>query len=193
MIEIYFGERIIYLTDEDESFYAHYENRNQLKNLVEKFRNSEHKELYIYGSDLNTLFQNFKFLFKYEEAAGGLVLNSRQQILVIKNHGFWQLPKGHVENNETFAETAIREVTEECNISSPTVINQLPSTFHCFLINNKWHLKRTYWFKMMLKKAETPKPQKSEGITEAKWVDKNDMTEIYNNSYKNLAPIWAFV
>ena len=193
MIEIYFGERIIYLTDEKEEFYAHFENRKQLKELVKKFRDSEHKKLYISCPDLNNLFQNFKSLFIFEEAAGGLVLNGRKQILVIKNRDFWQLPKGHVEEDETYSEAAIREVMEECNIGAPVIINQLPSTFHTFKVKDKWHLKRTYWFKMVYKGIDKPKPQEKEGITEAKWINKEDMTEIYKNSYKNLTPIWSHI
>jgi ADP-ribose pyrophosphatase YjhB (NUDIX family) len=190
MIEVYFGKRIIHLTDVEEPFYAHFKDRSQLKELVDKFIEGDYEELYITSSDINQLFQNFKSLFKYEEAAGGLVVNSMRQILVIKNYGFWQLPKGHVEENETYAETAIREVVEECGIDEPIVVNQLPSTYHTFKPNNKWHLKRTNWFKMMYKGHEKPKPQTEEGITEAKWVDRKDLPKIFKNTYQNLMQIW---
>jgi len=193
MIKIYFGNRIIHLTDENEPFYAHFKDRNQLRKLIEKFENGNHPELFIHSDDLNSLFLNFKLLFKYEEAAGGLKLNSLHQILVIKNYGYWQLPKGHVEENETFAETAIREVTEECNIEAPTIIEQLPATFHTFKKHGKWHLKKTVWFKMMYKGLKKPMPLEKEGITEAKWIDKKNMHEIYTNTYKNLTSIWAHI
>ncbi|MBN2892878.1 MAG: NUDIX domain-containing protein [Bacteroidales bacterium] len=190
MIEIYFGSRVVYLTDEEEPYYAHFVDRNQLKNLVSKFQDGNYEKLYISNSDLNLLFQNFKSLFMYEEAAGGLVINSSKQILAIKNHDTWQLPKGHVQENESYAEAALREVVEECSISEPTIIDQLPSTFHTFRIRDKWHLKRTYWFKMMYKRNEKPIPQAEEGITEAKWFDKKDLYLILENTYKNLMPIW---
>ena len=42
---------------------------------------------------------------------------SDDKILIVKhNLGHWDFPKGHVENNETEEETAIREVKEETNI-----------------------------------------------------------------------------
>ena len=47
MIEVYFGKRIIHLTDEEESFYAHFEDRNQLKKMVDKFIDSDYEKLYI--------------------------------------------------------------------------------------------------------------------------------------------------
>lgn len=37
-------------------------------------------------------------------------------LLVLHNKGHWGMPKGHVEDNETEIETAIREVKEETNI-----------------------------------------------------------------------------
>lgn len=190
MIEIYFGHRVIALTDEQESYYAHFENRNQLKELIEKFQAGSYEKLVISSSDLNTLFQNFKSLFAFEEAAGGLVVNKARKVLVIKNRDVWQLPKGHVDNDETYSETAIREVMEECGIKEPTVIEQLPTTFHTFKSKDKWHLKRTHWFKMMYHGTEKPQPQAEEGITEAIWMDKKDLHKVYENTYKNLMKIW---
>lgn len=193
MIEIYFGSRILYLTDEFEPFYAQFKDRKTLMQLVLKFAVGDYEELYIYSSDLNNLYQNFKSIFIYEKAAGGLVLNSLYQVLLIKNNEVWQLPKGHVEKGETYTEAAIREVIEECSIKNPTIIEQLPSTFHTFKIDDVWHLKRTYWFKMIYKGSEKPKPQAKEGITEAKWVDKYSFGEIYSNTYKNLMKIFEYI
>ncbi len=193
MIKIYFSNRIIYLTDEDEPFYAHYKDRNHLKILVNKFIDGNYPSLFISHSDLNELFQIFKTLFIYEEAAGGLVLNNSRKVLAIKNRNVWQLPKGHVKPNESYTEAAIREVMEECNIKEPIIIEQLISTFHCFKEKDNWHLKRTYWFKMLYKHTENPAPLTEEGITEAKWVDKNDLHEIFENTYPNLIEIWDLV
>jgi len=190
MIEIYFGPRVLYLTDEFEPFYAQFKDRKTLMQLVFKFAEGDYEELYIYSSDLNNLYQNFKSIFIYEEAAGGLVLNSLHQVLMIKNNDVWQLPKGHVEKGETYTEAAIREVTEECYIKNPIIIEQLPATFHTFKKENIWHLKRTNWFKMIYKGTEKPIPQTKEGITEAKWVDKYSFGEIYSNTYKNLMKIF---
>jgi 8-oxo-dGTP pyrophosphatase MutT (NUDIX family) len=58
---------------------------------------------------------------KYEKSCGAIVYRKYHgniQILLIKhiNSGHWSFPKGHVENNETEPETAIREIMEETNI-----------------------------------------------------------------------------
>jgi 8-oxo-dGTP pyrophosphatase MutT (NUDIX family) len=188
-IEVFFGDRIIFLTDQTEDFYAHFKNRKQLSELVKKFENSEYDKLYICHENLNELFTNFKSLFIHKKAAGGLVINSMRKILFIKNRGIWQLPKGHVEENETISDAAIREVMEETGISAPTIIKELPQTFHTFLKNGKMHLKQTFWFKMLYKGHEQLVPQTKENITDAAWLDKNDIAKIYDNIYPNLLKI----
>ncbi len=193
MIEVYFGKRIIYLTDEKQEFYAHYKDRKQLRKLIEKFDAGHYESLYITSDDLNDLFQNFKSVFKFETAAGGLVINSMRKVLVIKNRGIWQLPKGHVEEGETISEAAIREVEEECGILSPIIIEQLPYTFHTFKKKEKLYLKQTFWFKMMYKGREKLVPQIKEGITEAIWIEKSELPEIRKNTYENLSDIWNYV
>lgn len=192
MIEIFFGKRIIYLTDEKEPYYAKFKDRKQLKELVAKFSNGHYETLYITSDDLNDLFQNFKSIFIFETAAGGLVVNSSKRILTIKSRGIWQLPKGHVEEGETISEAATREVAEETGIGEPTIIEHLPSTFHTFSRNDKLHLKQTFWFKMIYKGNEKPKPQINEGITEATWIDRSELKEIKLNTYDNLLKIWDY-
>ena len=54
---------------------------------------------------------------KTEKACGAVIENEDGKILVIfQNNGFWGFPKGHVEENETEAETAVREVFEETGL-----------------------------------------------------------------------------
>ncbi len=193
IIEIYFGKRILFLTDNQNPYYLKYEGRQQLKKIVDDFKQQKTQQLYISAKDLNELFLNFKSLFIYEEAAGGLVINSNHQILAIKNRGLWQLPKGHVEENESYAEAAVREVMEETGIDEPIIVEELPSTFHTFSEKNKWFLKRTYWFRMLYKKNTKPKPQSEEGITQAIWINKKDLWIVLDNTYENLKKIWNII
>lgn len=189
-IEIFFGKRKLFLTDDKKAECVIYENRKQLKILVDDFKIGPKKELFIYSENLNELFINFKSIFVYKEAAGGLVVNELHQILAIKNRELWQLPKGHVEEGETYSDAAIREVQEECGISNPIIIKELPSTFHTFSDGQKWFLKRTYWFKMLYEGTEIPVPQLEEGITNAIWIDKKNLWLIYDSTYENLIEIW---
>ena len=43
--------------------------------------------------------------------AGGIVINPKKGIAIVnQNHDSWSLPKGHVEDNETLVQAAIREI-----------------------------------------------------------------------------------
>ena len=53
---------------------------------------------------------------KYEKSCGCIIIDNRKVLLVKQTSGDWGFPKGHVENNETEIETAIRETKEETNI-----------------------------------------------------------------------------
>lgn len=53
---------------------------------------------------------------KKEKSCGCIILDNDKVLLVQQTKGHWGLPKGHVEENETEKETAIREVKEETNI-----------------------------------------------------------------------------
>ena len=53
----------------------------------------------------------------YEKSCGCIIINENNKILLIHQlKGHWGLPKGHVEDNETEEQTAIREVKEETNL-----------------------------------------------------------------------------
>lgn len=60
-----------------------------------------------------------------EKSCGCVLYRIGQElrVLVIKQarNGNWSFPKGHVENNETEIETAIREVKEEVGISADPI------------------------------------------------------------------------
>ena len=58
---------------------------------------------------------------KKEKSCGALVvrrIGDEPEVLLIKHRGgHWAFPKGHVENNETEEETAVREVQEETGLT----------------------------------------------------------------------------
>jgi len=51
-----------------------------------------------------------------EKSCGAIVINEGKVLLVKQNLGHYGFPKGHMEENETEDETAVREVKEETNI-----------------------------------------------------------------------------
>lgn len=59
---------------------------------------------------------------KEEKSCGAVIWRQenggRQYLLVRHNGGHWSFPKGHVEDNETEAETAAREIREETGLTA---------------------------------------------------------------------------
>lgn len=57
---------------------------------------------------------------KFEKSCGAIIVrknNDAFETLLIKMvKGHWSFPKGHVENDETEVETALREIKEETNL-----------------------------------------------------------------------------
>ncbi len=129
----------------------------------------------------------FKSSFKYIIAAGGVVYNSNDEILVIFRNGKWDLPKGKLEKGEDIPTCAIREVEEECGVSDLKITKELPSTYHCYQSKKgNWILKRTYWYKMMCQYSGELAPQTEEGIEIVEWFHKERYPEIKSNTYNSI-------
>lgn len=63
---------------------------------------------------------------KKTQSAGGIVLNTKKQVLVVNQKGTsWSLPKGHIEAGESALEAAKREIKEESGINQLTYIKDL--------------------------------------------------------------------
>lgn len=48
-----------------------------------------------------------------------MLINDKEQVVLAYNDKIWQLPGGHVENNEDLSLTLIREIEEETGIKLP--------------------------------------------------------------------------
>ena len=63
-------------------------------------------------------------------AAGGIVMNPKQEILWIFRRGFWDLPKGKLDPGETIPQCALREVEEETGINDIQLNELITITYH---------------------------------------------------------------
>lgn len=132
--------------------------------------------------------KEFSECFKIIYAAGGIVKDQDGKILIIKRHGKFDLPKGKVEEFENLKEAALREVYEECGISTCVLVSDQPIiTYHTYTIDAHRVLKKTHWF-LMTTNHEPGKliPQTEEGITEVFWVDPSELKTIFTNTYPNI-------
>lgn len=107
--------------------------------------------------------------FRQVGAAGGLVINEHQEMLLIHRRGMWDLPKGKLEPGESVEENALREVEEETGITGPKLGKLLPPTYHIYP-QKGWILKTTHWFLMEVAGAGPLVPQVEEEIHAAEWV-----------------------
>jgi len=120
------------------------------------------------------------------EAAGGLVYNKEDELLMIFRNRKWDLPKGKKEKGEGIESCAKREVQEECGVSNLEITEKLMDTYHIYTHKGKKVLKRTFWYKMKTNFVGELTPQTKEGITKVEWVMHEDLEEKLKNSYGNI-------
>lgn len=111
---------------------------------------------------------------KTEISAGGVVVRKRKksrQVLLMKDmKGNWTFPKGIIEKDEVPELAAKREVLEEVGIKSLKLIKTL-TPIHYMYKRGDLISKTVHYFLFQSLKNEALKPQKEEGVREAKWVN----------------------
>lgn len=110
-------------------------------------------------------------------AAGGLVINEQGELLLMKRRGFWDLPKGKVDDGETLEQAAVREVQEETGLQAVFLGEFLTTTYHGYLLKNQRCLKPSHWFWMKVTGKPVVSPQIEEDITEIIWISKEEVED----------------
>ena len=151
--------------------------------------NSAIRNYNFYHTDIKLLFNSFASMFRIIEAAGGLVQNKDKKFLFIFRNGKWDLPKGKIERNEKKEDAAIREVEEECGLTSLKITEPLTITYHIYSLEEKLVLKRTYWFNMNCNYSGKLIPQHEEGITKAEWISKKNFKKVFANTYESILEV----
>ncbi|MDR2927014.1 MAG: NUDIX domain-containing protein [Cytophagaceae bacterium] len=202
MYKVFFKDRVIIITDcidtalsPDFGAILKYSNNGELMNFIASFeKNDKIRSAYIYGHNRHEIFRNFRSCFKNLLAAGGLVWDStKENILVMKRLGVFDLPKGKVEPFETFEEAALREVQEECGITALSVIGEITTTFHTYRLTDAFILKETRWFEMINFKEEALTAQKEENIESVFWAKPSQLPEIVQNTYHSIVDVLKLV
>jgi 8-oxo-dGTP pyrophosphatase MutT (NUDIX family) len=120
------------------------------------------------------------------EAAGGLVFNEKNELLVIFRRGFWDLPKGKVDDGETLEQCAVREVQEETGLQNIKLGAFLTTTYHTYDLKGQTILKPSHWFRMENLGNETLIPQTEEDITAIKFVSKEIAYSLLDKMYPTI-------
>ena len=189
MYKVFVNDNPIILTDSDEFSEGfkvfNFDEINIIK-WVEKLLLEENIAIILKCESLKNKWNEFKNLFNIEVAAGGKVLNDQNEVLFIFRNGKWDLPKGKLEQNESLAVCAVREVQEECGINNISLINALDTTYHIFKRDNTLFLKITHWFLMKTNFNGELKPQLNEGIEKAMFKNEIEIENALKNTYKNI-------
>ncbi|AYD47167.1 MAG TPA: NUDIX domain-containing protein [Arachidicoccus soli] len=124
-------------------------------------------------------------------AAGGLVTNESGYLLMIFRRGFWDLPKGKLDEGESIEQCAIREVEEETGLSNIDLGKLIGITFHDYF--DKWTnqnvTKETHWFEMHVSNNQQLIPQTEEDIEKIEWVNSSIAKKYLQDSYTNIVDI----
>ncbi len=148
------------------------------------------QKIYIPSDDIEGTYRRVCKEFKEVNAAGGLVSNRRGDYLLINRNSLWDLPKGHQEEGEDIAVTALREVQEETGVLALELKDLICITDHTYVRNGIWHLKHTWWYDMLYTDPVDLTPQREEDITKAAWVAKSSLPPYLQNSYPSIVEVF---
>jgi 8-oxo-dGTP pyrophosphatase MutT (NUDIX family) len=161
-----------------------------LMNYIELLeKNKHHDGIIIQADNVDQLWRDFKSLYNYIKAGGGLVLNPFGKVLLIFRRGVWDLPKGKQDPGETLAQTAVREVCEETGLIDLELIERLNNGYHCYLMSKQRTLKRTRWYLMKTTSPDQLVLQKEEGIQDAAWFDPREIPTLNMPMYNNIRDV----
>ena len=97
-------------------------------------------------------------------SCGGIVIYKWKILLLYKNQNGrymgWVLPKGTVEEGETYRQTALREVKEESGANA-SIIKYVGTSHYSFNIPEDIVEKEAHWY-LMMADSYYSKPQKEE-------------------------------
>jgi 8-oxo-dGTP pyrophosphatase MutT (NUDIX family) len=186
MYEIYINDHPLIITENEipwwpevdtaERIIAGYPLKTKfLYNYIDKLEKAPVPTAIILNTDNpKEAFKSFKESFKKIKAAGGLVTNDKNDLLLIWRRGYWDMAKGKLDNGETQKEAAVREVKEETGIKNLELGSHAGTTWHMYrLESGKRVLKKNKWYFMKSNDTDFV-PEVSEDIEKVIWVPFNE-------------------
>ena len=139
-------------------------------------------------AEWNRFAQDFRII----HAAGGIVADENDDVLMIFRYGCWDFPKGKVEKGEDWETAALREVEEETGLHGITLAEPLPNTYHTYTLHGTPILKITHWYAMNAPQQSLT-PQTEEDISQAVWVPRTEVADHLQDSYPSLRELWTTI
>ncbi len=199
-IKIYFNDKPLFLCDNiDETIepYVHHDdavfidelNSHTVKSMIHEMQLEKIHAGVFFHDDLDALKKAFYKKFTIIQAGGGLVLNEKNEILLIFRKGKWDLPKGKLDKGEIISACAIREVEEETGLKNVKLIEPLIITYHTYHEGSRFILKESHWYTMKVSGNQTLTPQTEEDILEVKWITKEEAKQYFPECYPSVVDV----
>lgn len=200
MYKIYINETPLHLTSTaeslsfgvpgDKNLVLRYAGKKKfLLSVIDQLeKTGRFEKVVIFSENLEKLWSDFQSAFKLINAAGGVVFNQQNQALMIFRRGYWDLPKGKIDDRETPSQAALREVQEETGLARLTLGPHLLDTWHTYEQGGKRILKTTHWFLMKTDQLSLI-PQQVEDIEQAVWRDIEAFLKQSEKVYGNILDV----
>ena len=199
-IKIYFNDKPLFLCDAVDEIiqpYVHHDdaifidelNSHTVKSMIHEMEQPEIHAGVFYHAELEDLKKAFFKKFTFIQAAGGLVVNEKKEILIIFRRGKWDLPKGKLDKGEKLEACAVREVEEETGLQKVKLVSPLTITYHTYHEGTRSILKESHWYNMKVSGDQKLIPQIAEDIHEIKWVKSKDLQQYLNNTFPSVTDV----
>ena len=199
-IKIYFNDKPLFLCDEvdkelqpyihhDDAVFIDELDSHTVKSMIHEMGLEKVHAGVFFHSNLDELKKAFYKKFTIVQAAGGLVLNEKKQILMIFRRGKWDLPKGKLDKGETLEECAVREVEEETGLREIQLVSPLLISYHTYHEGTKFVLKESHWYNMKVSGDQKLVPQTEEDIHEIKWVTVKEAARLFPECFPSVIDV----
>ncbi len=158
--------------------------------LLEKSK--KYNRVVVCSNDLDQLWADFQAIYKIIGAAGGVVKNEKNDVLMIFRRDSWDLPKGKIDDGESPEEAAVREIQEETGLNDVKLGELICYTYHTYNMKGKRILKKTWWYAMSTFETALT-PQTSEDIEQAIWVELTTFLNTKPTIYGSILDVLGFV
>lgn len=157
------------------------------KNLKQVFgtfiQQNDKQVLEFQTSDFEKAIEQFRAIFYFIEAAGGLITQNNKHLFIYR-HRRWDLPKGKLDKGESPEAAAIRECEEECGITGLSITGLILNTYHIYDYKGSYALKKTWWYAMNSTHSGKLVPQAEEDIERVEWFGREDIENtVMQNTY----------
>ena len=201
-LKIYFNDKPLFLCDiidktirpfihHDDAVFIDELNAHTTKTMIHEMQQPKVHAGIFQHPDLEELKKVFFKKFTIIQAAGGLVKNHEDKILMIFRRGKWDLPKGKLDKGEKLEDCAVREVEEETGLKHVQLNSPLIITYHTYHEGTKFILKESHWFAMTITGEQKLIPQTEEDIFDIKWIGADSVNLYIPKSFPLIADVIA--